>query len=68
MHLSYDEIIAGKDRESLIVYQHCLNDYKVDVDLVASLLHKIVVTQPEGRVSVLRNTVTECQFGRLYKS
>ena len=48
--MSYDEDIAEEDRENLTVYQHCWDDDKVDVDLVASLLHKIVVTQPEGTV------------------
>ena len=47
--LTYDEDMAEEDRELLTVYQHCWDDDKVDIDLVASLLHKIVVTQPEGK-------------------
>ena len=46
--LNFDEEMADEDRELLTIYQHCWDDDKVDVDLVASLLHKIVVTQPEG--------------------
>ena len=53
MPLNYDDDMSEEDRELLTVYQHCWDDDKVDVDLIASLLHKIVVTQPEGKIVVI---------------
>ena len=41
--LTLDNELTDQDRELLTVYQHCWDDDKVDVDLIASLLHKIVV-------------------------
>ncbi|XP_052792916.1 3'-5' RNA helicase YTHDC2-like isoform X2 [Mya arenaria] len=41
-----------EQRELLTVYQHCWDDDKVDIDLIAELLFLIVNTKPEGAVLI----------------
>jgi hypothetical protein len=48
-----DADISEADKEALVVYQHCWDDDKVDLDLVNQLLYHIVSTQSDGRSILL---------------
>ncbi|XP_060581690.1 3'-5' RNA helicase YTHDC2-like [Ruditapes philippinarum] len=47
-----DEDISEEDKKMLTVYQHCWDDDKVDIELIARLLYLVVSTQSDGAVLI----------------
>ncbi|KAL3867100.1 hypothetical protein ACJMK2_044331 [Sinanodonta woodiana] len=46
------QLLSDEDRDLLSIYQHSFDDEKVDVELIISLLNKILSTQADGAILI----------------
>ena len=60
------DLISAEDRELLTVYQQSFDDEKVDIDLVACLLHRIHTSAIEGNNHICKSLVVKGVFSTFF--